>query len=91
MHYFVFQHHHKLLYYAWNRICLLARKEVKVSGPKCLKRINIKILDGLASKTPEPHMYTAAVSLARGSVVSFAAWAYYISLLIYYDCFLITI
>lgn len=66
-------------------------KEVKVSGPKCLKWINVKILDGLALKTSEPHMYTAAVSLARGCVVSFAAWAYCVSRLIYYNYFLITI
>lgn len=36
-------------------------------------------------------MYTAAVSLVRDPVVSFAALAYYLSLLIYYNCFLITI
>lgn len=36
-------------------------------------------------------MYTAAVSLVRDPVVSFAASAYYVSLIIYYYCFLITI
>lgn len=49
------------------------------------------MLDGLASVTSEPHMFTAAVSLVGDPVVSFAALAYYVSLLIYYNCFLITI
>lgn len=47
--------------------------------------------DGLTSVTSEPHLYTAAVSLVRDPVVSFAASAYSVSLLIYYDCFLITV
>lgn len=37
--------------------------------------------------TSEPHMYTAAESLVRDPVVSFAALAYYVSLLIYYIVF----
>lgn len=47
------------------------------------------MLDGLASLTSEPHLYTAA-SLVRDPVL-FAALAYYVSLLIYYNCFLITV
>ncbi len=66
-------------------------EEIDIGDPQCLKWINVKILDGLASMTSEPHMYTAAVSLVRDPVVFFAALANCVSLLIYYNYFLITI
>lgn len=67
---------HDLLYYAWNRICLVIARELTISGPQNLKWIYVIIsLDGLASMTSEPHMYTAAVSLVRNPVGLFAALA----------------